>query len=267
MIKLPFLGLDEIKEDPKAFGKALFAEFLGTALLVFVGCGSCMGGDDKDNDIELGQQAQFVRIALAFGITVATLAQTIGHVSGCHINPAITAGLITGAKCGLLRGLAYIVMQVVGGVAGAGILSAVVPATVRGRVGGLGTTALSHVTPAQGFGIEFLITMVLVLVVFAAAADENNSASVKGSAPLAIGLSITTCHLFAIPLTGSSMNPARTFGSNAVVGKWDNHWVYWAGPILGGIAAALIYQLLLAAPAPEEKKDYEAVEMKDKDVA
>jgi len=266
MIKLPFLGLDEIKEDPKGFGKALFAEFLGTALLVFVGCGSCMGGDQGEDDIKIGQQAQYVRIALAFGITVATLAQTIGHVSGCHVNPAVTAGLITGAKVGLLKGLAYIVMQTIGAVAGAGILAAVVPATVRGR-GGLGTTELNHVSPAQGFGIEFLITMVLVLVVFGAAADENNSPSVKGSAPLAIGLSITTCHLFAIPLTGSSMNPARTFGSNAVMGVWANHWVYWAGPILGGIAAALIYQLLLAAPAPEEKKDYEAVEMKDKDVA
>merc|ERR1739844_84447 len=119
------------------------------------------------------------------------------------------------------------------------------PATVRGRVGGLGTTALSHVTPAQGFGIEFLITMVLVLVVFAAAADENNSASVKGSAPLAIGLSITTCHLFAIPLTGSSMNPARSFGSAVIAGKWNNHLVYWIGPILGGICASIVYNLIL----------------------
>jgi MIP family channel proteins len=265
MIELPYLGLDEIKNDLKGFGKSLFAELLGTALLVFIGCGSCMGGDQGENDIQLGQQAQFVRIALAFGLTVATLAQTIGHVSGCHVNPAVTAGLITGAKVGLLKGLAYIVMQTVGAVVGAGILYAVVPLEVRGR-GGLGTTQLgAGVSVGQAFGIEFLITMVLVLVVFGAAADGNNS--VKGSAPLAIGLSITTCHLFAIPLTGSSMNPARSFGSNAVMGVWANHWVYWAGPILGGVAAALIYQLLLAAPAPGEKKDYEAVEMKDKDVA
>jgi len=264
---LPYLGLEEITKDPKGFGKALFAELLGTALLVFVGCGSCMGGDDSDSSTQLGEQAQFVRIALAFGLTVATLAQTIGHVSGCHVNPAVTAGLITGAKVGLLKGLAFIVMQTVGAVAGAGILCAVVPEGVRGRAG-LGTTQLgAGVSVGQAFGIEFLITMVLVLVVFGAAADGNNAPSVKGSAPLAIGLSITTCHLFAIPLTGSSMNPARSFGSNAVMGVWANHWVYWVGPILGGVAAALIYQLLLAAPAPGEKKDYEAVEMKDKDVA
>jgi len=266
MPELPYLGLDEVK-DFKSFGKALFAEFLGTALLVFVGCGSCMGGDDADSNTELGNQAQFVRIALAFGLTVATLAQTIGHVSGCHVNPAVTAGLITGAKVGLLKGLSYIVVQTAGAAAGAGILYAVVPVGVRGR-DGLGTTTINeNLTSAQGFGIEFLITMVLVLVVFGSAADENNAPSVKGSAPLAIGLSITTCHLFAIPLTGSSMNPARSFGSNAVMGMWANHWVYWVGPILGGVAAALIYQLLLAAPAPGEKKDYEAVEMKDKDTA
>jgi len=258
--KLPYLGVDEIKNDVKGFMKALFAEFLGTALLVFIGCGSCMGGSAED------QQAQFVRIALCFGVTVATLAQTLGHVSGCHVNPAVTAGLVTGAKVGVLKGLAYVVAQSLGGLVGGGLLYAVVPEGVRGREG-LGTTGIaSNVSLGQAFGIEFLITMVLVLVVFGAAADEHNSPSVKGSAPLAIGLSITACHLFAIPLTGSSMNPARSLGSNAVNGAWKDLWVYWAGPLLGGVVAGLLYQLLLAAPAPRGTKEaYQPVEMKDKD--
>merc|ERR1712228_681503 len=188
-------------------------------------------------------------------------AQTIGHVSGCHINPAVTAGLITGAKVGLLKGLAYIVVQCIGGVLGGAILMAVVPATVRGR-DGLGTTTVNPaLTSGQAFGVEFLITMVLVLVVFASAADENNQDSVKGSAPLAIGLSITTCHLFAIPLTGSSMNPARSLGPSVIFGSWANHWVYWLGPILGGVTAAVIYQLVLKAP---EKTKYDGVATDDK---
>ena len=106
----------------------------------------------------------------------------------------------------------------------------------------------------QAVGIEFFITFVLVLVVFAAAADENNE--VKGSAPLAIGLCITTCHLFAIPLSGSSMNPARTFGSNVVFNKTAGLWVYFFGPILGGISASLVYQLYFKA-AP--KAEYQVV--------
>merc|ERR1712192_35904 len=101
-----------------------------------------------------------------------------------------------------------------------------------------------------GFGIEFVITFVLVMVVFGAAADENNAASVKGSLPLAIGLSITACHLFAIPLTGASMNPARTLGSNANAGKWEDIWVYLLAPSLGGLVAGLLYQGVFAASSP-----------------
>merc|ERR1712013_430594 len=107
--------------------------------------------------------------------------------------------------------------------------------TVRGFVD-LGCTRVSpSISVGQGFGIEFMITLVLVLVVFAAAADANNKDNVKGSAPLAISLSITTCHLFAIPLTGSSMNPARSLGPAVILQNFSNHWVYWVGPLLGSI--------------------------------
>ena len=143
-------------------------------------------------------------------------------------------------QIGLVKGLLYVVAQCVGAIVGAAVLSILIP-------GEAGASGLSGINAGQGFGIEFIITLVLVLVVFAAAADGNNSGSVRGSAPLAIGLSITTCHLFAIPLTGSSMNPARTLGPSVIFNSWANHWVYWVGPILGGVTAALIYQLVLKA--------------------
>lgn len=259
---LPYIGVDEIASDKVGLLKALVAEMMGTLFLVVVGCGSCYANTEPD----------VVRIALAFGLAVATMAQSIGHISGCHINPAVTAGLFVGRKIGLIKAILYIIIQCVGALLGAGLLYGTAGSLVVGgekvMQGMQGITRVTDpVNAGQAFGIEFMITMVLVLVVFGAAADEDNE--VKGSAPLAIGLSITACHLFAIPLTGSSMNPARSLGSNAVNGVWKDLWVYWVGPILGGVVAGLIYQLVLAAPAPKEvtKDSYQAVEMKDKDQA
>lgn len=259
MSVVPYVGLSEVVEDKVGCAKALVAEVVGTMMLVLVGCGSCSGGDDKDSDIS--DQANIVRIALTFGITVATIAQAVGHVSGCHINPAVTAGLIVGQKIGIVKGLLYVLAQSLGAILGASILVVVLPQDndVRG-VSGLGVTGLSNVSPGQGFGIELLITMVLVLVVFGAAADPNNE--VRGSAPLAIGLSITAAHLWAIPYTGSSMNPARSLGPSVVTGDFNNHWVYWVGPISGGVLAAILYQLVFQA-APKKDK-YQGVAAEEK---
>lgn len=243
------IGENEVKNVMKLI-KCLVAEMLGTMFLVLVGCGSCYAAKPP-----MHAHDDYVRIALAFGVTVATIAQSIGHISGCHINPAITSGLIVGAKIGLVKGLLYIVFQCIGSLIGAGLLKGFVPATATVTpLGNATLPGLTKIAPninaGQGLGVEMFITFVLVLVVFAAAADENNAPNVKGSAPLAIGLSITTCHLFAIPLTGSSMNPARSFGPAVVGNYFANHWVYWVGPILGGIFAALTYQLLFKAEPP-----------------
>eukprot|EP00092_Neocalanus_flemingeri_P047648 GFUD01054072.1.p1 GENE.GFUD01054072.1~~GFUD01054072.1.p1 ORF type:complete len:340 (+),score=98.78 GFUD01054072.1:82-1101(+) len=249
---LPYPGFAELKQTSILF-KAILAEFVGTLFLVLIGCGSCLGGDQHDAGVQLDDQANTVRISLCFGLTVATLAQTLGHVSGCHINPAVTLGLVVGRKVGMMKGVFYITAQCLGAMTGAAILAAVVPEDVRGAAG-LGMTNVgSKVTAGQAVAIEMLITMVLVLVVFAAAADGINAATVKGSAPLAIGLSITTCHLFAVPLTGSSMNPARSLGPAVVLGQFENHWVYWVGPLLGGFLAAVFYQLVLRARVEEDK--------------
>ena len=250
---LPYPGFAEL-QDKKSLLSSLLAEFVGSLILVFVGCGSCMGGDTKEAPVQVDDQANTVRIALCFGITVATLAQSIGHVSGCHINPAVTFGLMIGRKVGMIKSLLYIGAQCVGAITGAAILAAVIPLGVRG-VEGFGVTGLApSVTPGQGVAIEMLITMVLVIVVFAAAADSVNAATVKGSAPLAIGLSITACHLFAVPFTGSSMNPARSLGPAVIQGKLENHWIYWVGPLLGGFLAALIYQVAFRATSEEKQR-------------
>merc|ERR1719370_725997 len=121
-VKLPAVGLDAIKKNKVGFARELAAEFLGTMLLVMIGCGSAMSGDEDDGDGQIGDQALYVRIALAFGLAVATIAQTVGHISGCHINPAITIGLVAGAKVEVIRGLAYVMAQSLGGLVGAVLL-------------------------------------------------------------------------------------------------------------------------------------------------
>jgi len=224
----PTTGKNEVTEI--RIVQALLAELLGTMFLVFIGCGSVHSG--VRGPLTKVDQNDYVQIALAFGVTVATLAQSIGHVSGCNINPAVTVGLITGGRLGLVKGLLYIVAQCIGATIGAALLWAFSPTgTVQSWNELLGVTSLgAGVGVGQGVGIEIFITFVLVLCVFS-----------PGTTPLYVGLSIATCHLYAIPLTGSSMNPARSFGPALVANAWANHWIYWVGPILGGIAAALTY--------------------------
>lgn len=250
---LPYVGLSEVKRKSVLI-RSLLAEFVGTLFLVLIGCGSCIGGDHTEAPVQVDDQANTVRISLCFGITVATLAQTIGHVSGCHVNPAVTLGLVVGRKIGLIKGCLYIGTQCIGAIVGAAILQAIVPEGFRG-VEGLGRTDVGpKVTVGQAVAVEMLITMVLVMIVFAAAADSVNVATVKGSAPLAIGLSITTCHLFAVPLTGSSMNPARSLGPAVILQNFNNHWVYWVGPLLGAVLAAVFYQVVLRARQESKKQ-------------
>jgi len=276
--KKPYVGIEEDWKNGqwKKSLKALLAEFLGTMILVLVACGACTkhemvsdGGGGKKEVLDV------VRIALAFGLTVATMAQSIGHISGCHINPGVTAGLMAGGKIGLINGLLYIVVQTVGAIVGAALLL-VLTGQLKSdspSIGAVGLNADGPVSAGAGFGIEFFITFVLVLVVYAAAADENNAGSVKGSAPLAIGFAISIGHLFAVPLTGAGMNPARSLGTAIVASKLEHHWVYWIGPLLGGIFAGLLYQLVFQAPEqtnkeqPEDGEKTELVEVKGSESA
>jgi len=241
---LPFLGSADVIRYRSNLARATLAEGIGTFLLVFIGCGSCVGGDTDKAGVMIDEQAVVVRIALAFGLTVTCLAVALGPTSGANLNPAVTLGLVLGRKLGMLRGLLYLCAQCLGSTAGAGTLSLLLSEKVRGSQG-VGKTALAvGVNPGQAVGVELLITTLLVLVVFVATNEQLNND--KFPAPLAIGLSISVCHLFAIPLTGSSMNPARSLGPAIIVGDFKDHWVYWVGPLSGSILGVVIFKLLLS---------------------
>lgn len=252
------LGLDELTGGAAGISKALLAEFIGNLLLNLFGCGACI-------NIIQGSSAppNIVLIALAFGLAVFASVSAIGHISGGHINPAVTLGLASTGRVKIARAILYIIAQCAGAAAGSGLLKALTPDRAAGT---LGTTGLgADVTALQGFGIEFFLGFVLIFVV-CGVCDPNKPDS-KATAPLAIGLTVTLGHLLAIDYTGSAMNPARSFGSALVANVWTDHWVYWAGPIAGGIAAALLYVHGFSAPAVSTPPRYRSVAGDEKEVS
>lgn len=237
------IGLSDIT-DNRLIWRQLVAELVGTFLLTSIGVGAC---------IELDGQRSHITIALAFGLLVATIVQAIGHVSGGHINPAVTAGLLVGGEIKVLKALCYIIVQVLGAVAGAALIRVAVP---DDKVGGFGMTLPGPgISETQAFLVETLVTFVLVFVVMGVC--DSRRSDVRGSAPLAIGLAVAAAHCAMIPFSGSSMNPARTFGPAVIMGIWDAQWVYWAGPILGAVLAGIIYRFIFRIGKAGENSSYD----------
>ena len=178
-------SLDDLRS--LLFWRAVLAEFLGTLLLVFVGCGSCIGWEDD-------YAPSVTQIALCFGLIVATVVWAIGHVSGGHVNPAVTMAMLVTRNVSLARALFFILAQCAGACVGALILKGVTPNQFEGTLGQ--TNLGSDVTPGQGFGVEFVVTFVLVFTVFSSV--DGKRTDLNGSTPLTIGLSVAVCHLAAV---------------------------------------------------------------------
>ncbi|MEX0763407.1 MAG: aquaporin [Dehalococcoidia bacterium] len=216
--------------------RATLAEFIATYFFVFVGVGSVGAMIALTGNIP--GTAGVILIGLGHGLAIAVGVAAIGRISGGHINPAITvAALITG-NIGVVRAALYIVGQLAGAVLAVFSLK-----VLAYDFNNLGVHSISSTvgTAGAGFAIEAILTFFLVFTVFAVALDRRGNAVL---APLAIGTVMALDHFVAIPLTGASMNPARSFGPALVSGAWDNHWVYWAGPIVGGVIAAIGYVLI-----------------------
>uniref|UniRef100_A0A452GSR7 Lens fiber major intrinsic protein n=1 Tax=Gopherus agassizii TaxID=38772 RepID=A0A452GSR7_9SAUR len=215
-----------------SFWRAVFAEFFATMIYVFFGLGASLRWGVGPLNV--------LQVALAFGLAAATLVQVLGHVSGAHVNPAVTFAFLVGAQLSLLRATFYMVAQVLGGVAGAAVLYGLTPAAIRGNL------ALNTVT-WRGLGgattVEIFLTLQFVLCFFATY-DERHNGRV-GSVALAIGFSLALGHLFGMYYTGAGMNPARSFAPAAITRNFSNHWVYWVGPILGATLAGLLYDFVL----------------------
>jgi MIP family channel proteins len=218
--------------------KASIAEFIATMFFVFFGVGSIAAF------IATAGGGGIVLIAFAHGLAIALLVAAIGPISGGHINPAVTFATVITNRITVTRGVMYVVAQLLGALLGALLLKAFVIDSLLDQIPGAGGHALDrNAVPSQlaGMGIEAMGTALLVWTVFATAVYPKGNIVV---APLAIGFAILVAHLVLIPLTGSGINPARTFGPMIVFGRYDDWWIYYAGPLLGAGIAGLLYYVL-----------------------
>ena len=231
--------------------KKYIAEIIGTFVLVFFGCGTaCVVGCDS----VLG--SGYVLTALAFGLVIVAMAYSVGNISGCHINPAVSLAMFINGKLELKDMLLYMCSQVVGATAGAFALVAFL-----GKDCGCGANALYEESVVKSLGIEVILTFVFIFAILGVTSKIENS----NIAGLVIGLTLTLVHILGIAFTGTSVNPARSIGPAIFAGgdALQNVWVFIVGPLFGGALAAIIYRFLdapvKAAPAKaEEKKAEEA---------
>jgi aquaporin Z len=224
-----------------SLAKKSVAEFIGTFWLVLGGCGAAVISAGFP---ELG--IGFLGVALAFGLTVLTMAYGIGHISGCHLNPAVSVGLAVAGRFKFSELPAYIIAQVLGGIAAAAILAWIASgAPGFDLAGGLASNGYGDHSPGgysmqSGFVTEVVMTLMFLIIIL----GSTDGRAPVGFAPIAIGLGLTLIHLISIPVTNTSVNPARSTGPALMVGGWAvaQLWMFWVAPIIGAAVAGLLYR-------------------------
>jgi aquaporin Z len=228
--------------------KRLGAEFIGTFWLVLGGCGSAvLAGILAQSGVAVG--IGFHGVSLAFGLTVLTMAYAIGHISGCHLNPAVSVGLVVGGRFKAADLLPYIIVQVVGAFVAALVLYFIASgkADFNLQTSGLGSNGYGPHSPGgysllAGFVTEVVMTGLFLIIILGA----TDARAPHGMAPIAIGLGLTLIHLISIPVTGTSVNPARSTGPALVKGDWAlaQLWLFWVAPLIGAVLGGVVYSWL-----------------------
>ena len=231
MIRLSFGSLFNLIFTMNAL-KKFIAEFIGTFVLVLFGCGTA-----AVVHCSADPNVAYLLTALAFGLSIVAMAYSIGNISGCHVNPAVSIGMLASGRMGFGSFLGYVIFQCLGAIAAAAVLM-----SLLGTESGLGANALYHNCVCASLLVEGILSFVFVLAVLGATAKASNGAV----AGLVIGLSLTLVHILGISFTGTSVNPARSLGPALFMGgsALDSLWVFIAAPLVGGLLAAIVYRLL-----------------------
>jgi len=240
-----------------SLSKRASAEFIGTFWLVFGGCGSAVLAAAFP-----GLGIGFVGVSLAFGLTVLTMAYAIGHISGCHLNPAVSVGLVVGKRFPASELPAYVIAQVLGGVAGSAVLYLIASGkegfSLAGGFASNGYAAHSPggYTMGSALTAEVVLTFMFLMIIL----GSTDRRAPQGFAPIAIGLGLTLIHLIGIPVTNLSVNPARSTGPAVFVGGWalEQLWLFWVAPIVGAIIAGAVYSVFAEAPEAAKMRSAKA---------
>ena len=228
------------------------AEFIGTAVLVIFGCGSAVAANAMldAQGVMVALSFSTLAISVAFGLVIVAMAYSVGNVSGCHINPAVSLGMLIAGRMSVTDFIGYVISQLLGGIAGAAVLMGILGGIEYGLgTNGYGADASAmDATLAQALAIEVVLTFVFVFTILGVTSKVQNS-SVAG---IVIGLTLTLVHILGVPFTGTSVNPARSFGPALFMGgeALSQVWVFIVAPLIGAAIAAIVFKLL----QPEEKK-------------